>query len=172
MGIDSIRAALQLVTGAGELTRTKALEVAGGLLNLPGVGPTAARATAAAGQVSSLADELVAAAAANREMVRELVAQELAAQLQKIGVATVADADSLRDEVDRLTVKVAAMEARMPAAADGPAPRTAAKKAAARPTATAPGAAAKKTAAKRTAKKAAAGSTGRAAKKTTRQGPA
>ncbi|WP_186526208.1 hypothetical protein [Leekyejoonella antrihumi] len=110
MAIDSVRAALQVVTGAGELTRTKALEAAGGLLAIPGVGPTAARATQAAGQVSTLADELIAAAAANREMMRDLVRQELEAQLQRLGLTTTSELGSAQDEIDRLKVELAQLK--------------------------------------------------------------
>lgn len=174
MGIDSVRAALQIVTGAGDLTRTKALEAAGNLLALPGVGPTAARATQAAGQVSNLADELVAAAAANREMMRSLVRQEIEGQLQRVGVAAAGDVAALREEIDRLQVEVATLRAQIPesggtatqapdasakktaaratkksAARKAPAKRTAARKAPAKKTTTKT--AAKKTAAKKTA---------------------
>ncbi len=117
MGIDSVRAALQIVTGAGELTRTKALEAAGNLLAFPGLGPTAARATQAAGQVSNLADELVAAAAANREMVRSLVRQEMESQMQRAGVATTGEVASLRAEVEQLESQVQELRAQRPATA-------------------------------------------------------
>jgi len=155
MGIDSVRAALQVVTGAGELTRTKALEAAGSLLAIPVVGPTAARATQAAGQVSTLADELIAAAAANREMVRDLVRQEMESQLQRLGLGTASELGSLRDEIDRLRVDVARLQAAGTDAASGARSTAPAKKAAKRAPAkktaahTAP---ARKTAAKAPAK--------------------
>ncbi len=156
MGIDSVRAALQIVTGAGELTRTKALEAAGNLLALPGVGPTAARATQAAGQVSNLADELVAAAAANREMVRSLVTQEIENQMQRVGVATTSDVAALREEIDRLQVEVATLRAEIPADAPAAASASTARKTPAKKTAarTTKQAAARKTPAKKTTKKA------------------
>lgn len=148
MGIDSVRAALQIVTGAGELTRTKALEAAANLLAFPGLGPTAARATQAAGQVSNLADELVAAAAANREMVRSLVRQEMEAQMQRAGVATTGEVASLRAEVEQLKSQVETL--REQRSADAPA--AAGRSATARPAAkTAKKAPAKRAPAKKTA---------------------
>ena len=81
MALESVRAALQILSGAGELTRAKATEAAQTLLSVTGLEKPVGRAGAVASQVSSLADELLEAAAANRELIRETVQAEIAGQL-------------------------------------------------------------------------------------------
>ncbi|TWE12480.1 hypothetical protein [Rudaeicoccus suwonensis] len=106
MALDSVRTALQIVTGAGELTRARALEAASTLLDLPMVGSTSARAGQVAAQAGTIADELLAAASANREMVRDLVQQELESQLQRVGLTTTAELAAARTEINRLKDEV------------------------------------------------------------------
>lgn len=100
MAINSVRTALQLLSGAGEVTRAKALEAAGTLLELPGVGETSARA-------SQLAEELLEAATANQAMVSELVRTEVDGRLAFLGLARGSDLDSAQRKIDSLEREVA-----------------------------------------------------------------
>lgn len=151
MAINSVRTALQLLSGAGEVTRAKALEAAGTLLELPGVGETSARA-------SQLAEELIDAATANQAMVSELVRTEVDGRLAALGLARSSDLSSaqrkieaLEGEVAQLREKVAAGDGATAAASagTGSTSRSASKKSAATKTTKAT----KATPAKRAAKK-------------------
>lgn len=104
MAINSVRTALQLLSGAGELTRAKALEAAGTLLELPGVGPTSARA-------GQLAEELIEAATANHAMITDLVRTELDRRLLVLGLARGSDLETAQRKIDVLEAQVAALRA-------------------------------------------------------------
>lgn len=170
MAINSVRTALQLLSGAGEMTRAKALEAAGTLLELPGVGETSARA-------GQLAEELLEAATANQAMITELVRTELDRRLVVLGLARGSDLDAAQRKIDTLEVEVAALRAgaagnpstraavsKKPAKAKKPASTTTKK------TATkASAAGAKKTTAKKTAAKKAPEKKAVAAKRTTKK---
>ncbi|WP_052592268.1 hypothetical protein [Luteipulveratus mongoliensis] len=136
MSLDNVRAALQLLSGAGEVTRAKALDAANSLLSapaqLPGARGTTERAGQLAGQVSTLADELVAAAAANQENIRALVRHEIEGQLQKVGLASSGELQSARAEIDRLKSEVSNL--RRGLAKSGPGPSDEAPVARKRPT--------------------------------------
>lgn len=104
MAINSVRTALQLLSGAGELTRAKALEAAGTLLELPGVGQTSARA-------GQLAEELIEAATANHAMITDLVRTELDRRLLVLGLARGSDLETAQRKIDVLEAQVAALRA-------------------------------------------------------------
>ena len=87
MGFESVRPYVQLASGLSDLTRARAMEAAQGLLTLPAAGM--ATGTKMASQASVLADELLAAAAANRSSLQTLEEAQ-------------AEAASLREEVARL----------------------------------------------------------------------
>lgn len=106
MGIDSVRAALQLLTGAGELTRARATEAAATLLEVPGLGETSARA-------SQLAEELIDAATANQQMMHELVRTELEKQLTRVGLVRGSDLDAAREKIDALEAEVEQLRAQL-----------------------------------------------------------
>ena len=146
MSFESVRAYVQLASGLGDLTRARALEAAQGLLALPAVG--IATGTKMASQASVLADELLAASAANRSNLQTLVRSEVDGAITRLGLVPVqrleraeAEAAELRKEVARLrstsskaapakgTVKKAAPRTPAKAAAD---PKVAAKKVAAK----------------------------------------
>ncbi len=78
MATDNIRDYVQWVTGAGEATRARAVEVAQGLLGLVERATPAEMAT----QASALADDLLSAARANRDMIAEVVRDEVASLLE------------------------------------------------------------------------------------------
>ena len=98
MALESVRGYLQLASGLSEMTRTKAVEVANDLMSLPGLAGPAAMA----GQVSQLADELVAAALANRANLVSLIRGEVESAIGRSGYVSVAELDKARGMVARL----------------------------------------------------------------------
>lgn len=130
MGLEFVRGYVELASGLGELTRARAIEAAQGLLSLPAAG--IASGTKMASQASALADELLAAAAANRSNLTTLVRSEVDAAITRLGVVPVqkleevqAEAASLRAEVARLR----SASSRATAPKSPAAPKSAAKKA-------------------------------------------
>lgn len=105
MPINSVHTALQLLTGAGELTRAKALEAAGTLLELPGVGETSARA-------GQLAEELIEAASANQAMLQDVVRTEVDRRLLQLGLARGSDLEAAQRKIATLEAEVAALRGR------------------------------------------------------------
>ena len=122
---DALKGYLALASGLTEVTRQRATSAAKALV---------AQGEAAAGQVTALADDLVAQSRSNREAVTALVKFEVDKALSRVGLASA-------DEVTELTARVRSLEGQLRAA-------TAAKKAPAKkaPARKAP---AKKAAAKR-----------------------
>jgi len=107
MGFESVRAYVQLASGLSDLTRARAIEAAQGLLSLPAAG--IATGTKMASQASVLADELLAAAAANRSNLQTLVRSEVEVAITRLGLVPVqkleeaqAEAAELREEVATL----------------------------------------------------------------------
>jgi G:T/U-mismatch repair DNA glycosylase len=154
MVFESVRGYVELASGLTELTRARALEAAHGLLSLPAAG--IATGSKVAVQAGALADELMAAAAANRSNLTTLVRSEVDVAFTRLGLGLV-PAQKLHEaqaEVARLRAEVARLRSSSPQAASkstakkAAAPRTAKKAAGARSTA-------KKAAAPRTAKEAA-----------------
>ncbi len=103
MALDGVRAFVQLAMGVSDATRSRAVEAAQGLLGLatkaaPGdVGPV----------VTALADDLLAAAAANRELILELVRTEVSTILESsAGLVRGADLDAVRGSVGQLSGEV------------------------------------------------------------------
>jgi hypothetical protein len=147
MAINSVRTALQLLSGAGELTRAKALEAAATLLELPGVGDTSVRA-------GQLAEELLQAAAANQQLVHDLVSAEFERQLGRLGLVRGSDLEAAQRRIAVLEAEVAVLrdgashrrgehaEAAPPRASRTAVKRSAAKRSAAAKTAAAKTAAA------------------------------
>jgi hypothetical protein len=168
MASEAVRGWVQLASGLGELTRARALEAAQGLLALPGAEEVGKRAM----QASTLADQLLAAAKANRAHLVALVRSEVESALRRGEFARHADVESARaalasltHEVDELRASLASAAARIPlagaipgvpSAAVSTAPRRAPAAVPAPParTRTAETAAKKATAKKATAKKA------------------
>jgi len=95
MARESVRGYLQLAFGLTEMTRAKAVEVASGLVSLPGVAGPAAMA----GQVSQLADELLAAALSNRANLVSLVRGEVESAIARSGLVSASELDKARSMV-------------------------------------------------------------------------
>jgi hypothetical protein len=159
MVFESVRGYVELASGLTDLTRARAMEAAQGLLSLPAA--SVATGTKMAGQATALADELLAAAAANRENLTLLVRTEVDAAITRLGLVPVQKFQEAEAEAQRLRAEVAKLRSAAPQSApSSPAKRAAssakaAKKAAA-PTkqpkkAAAAGGAATKAAAPRTA---------------------
>ena len=92
---DALKGYLALASGLTEVTRQRATAAAKALV---------AQGEAAAGQVSALADDLVAQSKSNREAVTALVKFEVDKALSRVGLASA-------DEVIELTARVRSLEA-------------------------------------------------------------
>jgi polyhydroxyalkanoate synthesis regulator phasin len=129
---DAIKGYLALATGLTDVTRQRATTAAKALV---------AQGEATAGQVQSLADDLMAQSRSNREAVVALVRYEVDKALGRVGLVS-------KDEVDALQARIKTLEAQLrsgSATSKAPAAKAPAKKAAAKK------APAKKAAAKKTA---------------------
>jgi polyhydroxyalkanoate synthesis regulator phasin len=123
MVFESVRGYVELASGLTDLTRARAMEAAQGLLSLPA--SSVATGTKMAGQATALADELLAAAAANRENITLLVRTEVDAAITRLGLVPVQRYQEAEAEAERLRAEVAKLRS----AASQPAPSSPAKKA-------------------------------------------
>jgi hypothetical protein len=146
MVFESVRGYVQLASGLTELTRARATEAANGLLSLQGAGMESGSKLAV--QVSALAEELLAAATANRHNLTALVRSEVDVAVNRIGLVPAEQLQESQAEVAALREELAALRAS--SSRGTTAKKTAAKETAAKKTA------AKKTAAKKTGAKRAA----------------
>lgn len=103
MAFESVRSYVQLASGLGEMTKARALEAAQGLLALPGADEVTRRAV----QASTLADQLLEAAKANRDNLVALVQSEVEAALKRADVARIADVEAARTSLAALTRELA-----------------------------------------------------------------
>ena len=103
MAFESVRSYVQLASGLGELTKARALEAAQGLLALPGADEVTRRAVHA----STVADQLLEAARANRASLLRLVRTEIEAALQRADLVKAADLDAARTTLSALASEVA-----------------------------------------------------------------
>jgi polyhydroxyalkanoate synthesis regulator phasin len=103
MAFESVRSYVQLASGLGEMTKARALEAAQGLLALPGADEVTRRAV----QASTLADQLLEAAKANRDNLVALVQSEVEAALKRADVARLADVEAARTSLAALTRELA-----------------------------------------------------------------
>ena len=150
MSFESFRGYVQLASGLGELSRARATEAAQVLLSLPGVGATTGKLTA---QVSALAEELLAVAAANREHLTTLVRHEVEAAVTRLGLVAAERLEESRAEAARLRAEVAALRSAASSSNIGTSVRKAAVKKAAVKKAAVKKAAVKKAAVKKAAVK-------------------
>jgi|GEM_PF-666766 len=174
MVFESVRGYVQLASGLSELTRARATEAAHGLLSLQGSGIETGSKLAV--QVSALAEELLAAATANRHNLTALVRSEVDAAVNRIGLVPAEQLQESQAELAAARAELAALrssssgktKAKKAAVKRTPAKRTVVKKTAVK-TSPAKTSAAKKTAAKGSAASstaARAAAKNRAAKKT------
>lgn len=106
MALEALRSALAIVSVASESSRERAADATEGILGWPGVGPVAAKAAAVTGQLTTVADEILAGAVANRSMVADTLRAEADLQLQRFGLITTAGVASAQEEIDRLQAQV------------------------------------------------------------------
>ena len=132
MGFESVRAYVQLASGLSDLTRARAMEAAQGLLSLPAVG--IATGNKMASQAGALADELLAAATANRSNLTTLVRSEVDAAITRLGLVSVekleeAQAEAARLRTDNARLRSAALQdvAKKSTAKKAATPRTTAR---------------------------------------------
>jgi hypothetical protein len=164
MAFESVRAYIQLASGLSDLTRARAMETAQGLLSMPAAG--LATSTKMATQASALADELLAAAVANRSNLTALVRTEVdAAIMARLGLVPVQKFEEAQAEAAELRREVATLRSASPKAAPAKSPAKSATPAAKSP-------AKKATSAKSPAKKAAPAAKSPSKKATSAKSPA
>ena len=100
----SIQSYLEMVTGLGEMTRSRAKEAANELLQLSGVEASSKKA---AKQASTLADELMNAAEDNRRQIVKVVRKEVDKTRRRMNLPRSKDvAKMVRKEVDKALSRV------------------------------------------------------------------
>ncbi|MEP7017431.1 MAG: hypothetical protein ABI899_05350, partial [Actinomycetota bacterium] len=109
MVFESVRGYVQLASGLTELTRARATEAANGLLSLQGAGMEGGSKLAL--QVSALAEELLAAATANRHNLTALVRSEVDAAVNRIGLVPAEQLQESQAEVASLRAELAELQA-------------------------------------------------------------
>ena len=107
MAFESVRSYVQLASGLGEMTKARAMDAAQGLLALPGADEVTRRAV----QATTLADQLLEAARANRANLLTLIQGEVESALKKADVARVADVDAARAALTTVTKEIADLRA-------------------------------------------------------------
>ena len=155
MVFEAVRGYVELASGLTELTRARALEAAQGLLSLPMAG--IATGSKVAGQAGALADELMAAAAANRSNLTALVRSEVDVAVTRLGLVPAQKLHDAQAESARLRAEVARLRSAplKAAALDGAVKKAAAAKAPVKKAAVVKSASGKSAAAKPTVRKAA-----------------
>src|SRR5690242_7763733 len=103
MAMDGLRGYLQLASGLAEMSRARATEAASALLTLTGGLSSARSGKDVQMQVQELAEELLAAAAANRRSLIALVRSEVERALARAPIPP--------DELDRARAAVAKLSA-------------------------------------------------------------
>ena len=101
---DNVQSYVSMAAGLTKATREKARAAAKGLLAQAGLDDVA---TDAGDRVSKLADEIIQASRANRELLRKLVAAEIDKAAGRLGFARAEDLDGLRGQLDALRVELA-----------------------------------------------------------------
>jgi hypothetical protein len=105
MVFESVRGYVELASGLSDLTRARAMEVAQDLLSLPAAG--IATGSKMAVQVGVLADELLAAATANRSNLTTLVRREVDVAITHLGLVPVQQLEEAQAEAARLRTELA-----------------------------------------------------------------
>ena len=126
--VEAVQNYVNLVTGVTKATRAKALSTARALLAHAGLEGVA---NEAGDRVGKLAEEIMLASRANRELVENLVAAEVDKAAARWGFVRTDDVEALREEMDELRRSVirattdAAPSERPPAGTPGRQPRRA-----------------------------------------------
>ncbi|XAS75514.1 hypothetical protein V3G39_12710 [Dermatophilaceae bacterium Sec6.4] len=127
MAFEAVRSTLTIATMIGAAVKERAGELAEGLLEVPGVGPSAVKMLQLGGQIGEVTEELTALVATNRSAIADVLRAEIDLQLQRVGLSTPGIQESSRAEIDRLTAQIAdlrkALEAASAVAASTPTDR-------------------------------------------------
>lgn len=131
--LDALRGYVELASGLTEVTVRKARKVAQSLLSgeLDGVVPTGAGATDAAramsSQVQDLADDIVAQATANRELLVGLIRTEIDRAAGRLGFVREEELAAVRRHLQRLEEQVKDLQKASGSSGSAAAPAAAAK---------------------------------------------
>jgi polyhydroxyalkanoate synthesis regulator phasin len=99
MAVEGLQNYAQMVSGMTKATRAKAVGAAKALLAQSGLNNVTADASE---RVAKLADELMAASRANRDLLEKVVKAEVDKAASRLGFARVEDLDALRTEIAKL----------------------------------------------------------------------
>jgi hypothetical protein len=124
MVVEAVQNYVNLVNGLTRMTRQAALASARSLLSAAGLEDVANDAT---GRVTKLAEEIMLANRANRELVENLVSAEVDKAAGRLGFVRTEDMDALRDEVAQLRAALATTAAAAASAGAPPSPPVAAE---------------------------------------------
>jgi polyhydroxyalkanoate synthesis regulator phasin len=103
MAIDALQHYVQLANGLTKTTRERALAAARAALSQVGLEDVA---TDASERVSKLADDIMHASRANRQLLTDFVAHEVDQAVHRLGLVRLEDLEELRAEVARLRSSV------------------------------------------------------------------
>jgi hypothetical protein len=157
MVLDGLRGYLQLANGLTDVTRERALATARALATQGAAGVTAVVPAPVGTQVSSLAEDLLAASKANRALLLHLIQAEIERSVARLGLVSAHELDAAARRAKGLERRVAELEEELRRSSTArKAAVTRAKKAPAKKSATKKSTAKKSTAKKTTAKKSAA----------------
>ena len=108
MAKSSIQGFVELASGLGEMTRARAAEAVGEILELTANAPSSSKKVAK--QANKLAEEFVSAAETNRQQITRLIRRELENAMSGLDLGTVsAEVESLRRRVQDLAGQVEAL---------------------------------------------------------------
>jgi polyhydroxyalkanoate synthesis regulator phasin len=127
---EAFQSYINMVTGVTKSTQARAAATARVLLKQAGLEDAA---TEASERVTKLAEEIMNAGRANRELMQHYVTTEVDKAAARLGFARAEEVQALRDELDSLRAQL--KEATASAAKPGPAKKAAAKRAPAKKTA-------------------------------------
>ena len=99
MAVDGLQNYIQMMSGMTKATRTKAVEAAKSLLTQTGLNDVASDAGE---RVAKLAEELLAASRANRELLEKLIKSEVDRAAARLGFLRAEDLEALRGEIAEL----------------------------------------------------------------------
>ncbi len=121
MVIDALRGYLQLANGLTEVTRQRATAAARALVSQTGASVEQAVPDQLQKQVHGLAEDLVATSRANRDLLVSVVFGEIEKAVARLGLVTTEELALQTAAVQRLTKRVAELEAREEGRAAAPA---------------------------------------------------
>jgi polyhydroxyalkanoate synthesis regulator phasin len=116
MALETLRGYLALAGGLTEVTRAKAVAQAKALLEDDSLAPIVEGGQRAQAQVQTLAEEILAAGRANRELLKGVVRAEVERAVGAVGIAGQDDVAALRASMDRMERRLAVLESKDAAA--------------------------------------------------------